>query len=57
MATHISTDSSLPGDLSAAHLAGAIAHSDVDSGAGAEPKPFLCRRPVRIAIYTFFALL
>lgn len=55
MATHLSTDSPLPGNLTATHLADSLAHSDVASDA--EPKPFLCRRPVRLAIYTFFALL
>ena len=55
MAPQASTDSSLPGELVATHLATTTADSPRTSET--ESKPFLCRRPVRLTIYAFFALL
>ena len=55
MATQATTESSLSGELAVTHVAPATEDAHVDSGA--EPKPFLCRRPVRLTIYALFALL
>jgi hypothetical protein len=44
-------------DVLAGHLAGTEAARTSPTALVAEPKPFLCRRPVRLTIYACFALL
>ena len=52
MSSHARTE-----ELIAGHLAGAEPSRTSPTGVAAEPKPFLCRRPVRLTIYACFAIL
>ena len=52
MSSHARTE-----ELIAGHLAGAEPSRTSPPGIAVEPKPFLCRWPVRLTIYACFALL
>ncbi|HEX3203284.1 MAG TPA: hypothetical protein VHQ67_00950, partial [Nitrospiraceae bacterium] len=52
MSTHARTEDALAG-----HLATSEAPPTSPPSIAAEPKPFLCRRPVRLTIYACLALL